>query len=123
MLRDKATGRERKITLTGSQVLYEHKKAVSAAFDWQGADIADSETDKLIESDEEFRGIVADFDSREEARRADTLEAKLQLARSLMLSTRAELQYKGAHAMWELSCRPENHEGYRPVGRSRQASS
>ena len=111
-LRDKATGRERKITLTGSQVLYEHKKAVSAAFDWQAADIADSETNKLIESDEEFRGIVADFDSREEARRADTLEAKLQLARSLMLSTRAELQYKGAHAMWELSCRPENHEGF-----------
>ena len=64
-LRDKATGRERKITLTGSQVLYEHKKAVSDAFDWQAADIADSETNKLIESDEEFRGIVADFDSRD----------------------------------------------------------
>ena len=59
---------------------------------------------------------VDDWTSREHARRLDALEAKLELARSLIRSTRAELQFQGCHAMWELACRPENHEGFTGFG-------
>ena len=45
-------------------------------------------------------------------RKEDALEAKLQEARSLVLSTRTDLQYHGCHALWELACRPDNHSGF-----------
>ena len=113
VFRDKVSGQEHTLNLTSKQSLADIKKAVSAAFgDWYGCAIQDLDSGGTIAFDDEYTRVVADFDSREAARREDTLEAKLQDARSLVLSTRTEQQYHGCHALWELACRPENHAGF-----------
>jgi hypothetical protein len=48
---------------------------------------------------------------QEEARQRDVLEARLEHARTMLDGTRTALRVSGAHLLWELACRPENHDG------------
>jgi hypothetical protein len=113
VFRDKAGGQERSLNLTSKQSLEAIKKAVCMAFnDWYDCEIIDLDSGAAIVLDAEYKSLVIDFESREVARKEDTLEAKLQEARSLVLSTRTDLQYRGCHSLWELACRPDNHSGF-----------
>ena len=80
--------------------------------DWYDCEVIDLDSGAAIVLDAEYKSLVIDFESREVARKEDTLEAKLQEARSLVLSTRTDLQYRGCHSLWELACRPDNHSGF-----------
>ena len=117
VFRARASGAERTLNLARTQSLEEIKKAVCAAFNgWYDCELIDLDSGGAIALDAEFTRIVLDFESREVVRKEDALEAKLQEARSLVLSTRTDLQYHGCHALWELACRPDNHRSGLGVG-------
>ena len=93
VFRDRASGQERTLNLTRTQSLEEIKKAVCAAFGgWYDCELIDLDSGGAIALDAEYKRIVLDFESREVVRKEDALEAKLQEARSLVLSTRTDLQ-------------------------------
>ena len=63
----------------------------------------------ILRSDAQLRGVLGHWELREESRSSDTLEAVLESIRSRLGSSRCELHYQAVHALWELSCRFENH--------------
>ena len=63
----------------------------------------------ILRSDAQLRAVLEHWIVREESRSADTLEAVLESIRSRLGSSRCELHYQAVHALWELSCRTENH--------------
>ena len=63
----------------------------------------------ILRSDAQLHAVLKHWVVREDARSSDALEALLESIRSRLGSSRAELHFQAVHALWELSCRVENH--------------
>jgi hypothetical protein len=107
---------ERSITLQGAQTLESVTAAVSKLFGWADVDLLDPDKQlQLIDTEEEMQTTLTEWNQLEDVRKLDYLEALLESCRSQLSSSRADVQLRGCHTLWELACRPENHRHFGPT--------
>ena len=96
--------------LPAGQTIAGCTERVCKEFGWNECTMLDLETGDAIDKDEHLHKVLDDFEALKESRRSDALEATLESIRIRLLSTRSQLHFDACHALWELACRPENHD-------------
>lgn len=104
-------GLEREAVVPGHQRTVAGVASIAkAAYGCSGCELVDLSICKPIVSDAALLQCVEEFREAEGGRLMDAAEAVVEGAKVKLLARSAELRFLGCHAVWELACRPENHD-------------
>lgn len=83
------------------------KEQVCAKFGLADVELFDAEARLPINSDSELRLVADDFAERDDARAQDVLSTWVVMAQTQLATSEPDV---ALHQLWEIACRPENHE-------------